>query len=94
MQNSGYRGERRSRSPSSADFAVTGRIRRGEQVCRIAGFQTRLARDFSSPADLEIVDTAGFETCATTRWRAEKFSQACENFRDTSTKAARCCRLK
>ncbi|PYI95606.1 MAG: hypothetical protein DME98_15855 [Verrucomicrobia bacterium] len=29
--------------PRSADFSATGRIRCGEQVCCIAGFQTRLA---------------------------------------------------
>ena len=30
------------RAPRSADFSATGRIRCGEQVCRIAVFQTRL----------------------------------------------------
>ncbi|PYJ86535.1 MAG: hypothetical protein DME22_04955 [Verrucomicrobia bacterium] len=40
---------------SSADF----------QVCCIAGFQTRAPLEFARPADLEIGDTAGLETCAT-----------------------------
>jgi hypothetical protein len=39
---------------SSADF----------QVCRIADFQAR--GTFARHADLEIGDTAGLETCATT----------------------------
>ncbi len=36
-------------------------------VCCIAGFPTRRTRGRSRPADLEIGDTAGLETCATTR---------------------------
>jgi hypothetical protein len=40
---------------SSADF----------QVCRVAGFQDRAHNDVVRPADLEIGDTAGWETCAT-----------------------------
>jgi hypothetical protein len=35
------------------------------QVCRIAGFQTGGSHDIERPADLEIGDTAGLETCAT-----------------------------
>ena len=44
-----------TRPTRSADF----------QVCWVAGFQTRAAREFARPADLEIGDTAGLETCAT-----------------------------
>ena len=36
-------------------------------VCCIAGFQTRRTRGRLTPADLEIGDTAGLETCAATR---------------------------
>jgi len=43
---------------SSADF----------QVCCIAGFQTRKRCDSQRLADLEVGDTAGLETCATS-WR-------------------------
>ena len=50
IQRKGAKPQRRRRS---ADF----------QVCCIAGFQTRYA--FARPADLEIGDTAGLETCAT-----------------------------
>jgi len=35
------------------------------KVCCVAGFQTRGPCDIPSPADLEIGDTAGLETCAT-----------------------------
>ena len=44
-------------SRRSADF----------QVCRIAGFQTCGVWAFQPPADLEVGDTAGLETCATCR---------------------------
>jgi hypothetical protein len=44
-----------SRNQSSAGF----------QTCRVAGFQTRKPHDIARPADLEIGDTAGLETCAT-----------------------------
>jgi len=43
------------RNRSSADF----------QVCCIGGFQTRRPQAVARPADLEIGDTAGLETCAT-----------------------------
>ena len=49
----------------SADFPATGRIRCGEQVCRVAGFQTSRPLDLAHRADLEIGDTAGLENCAT-----------------------------
>ena len=63
----------RSRNLSSADF----------QVCCVAGFQTRQAQQ--RPADWEIGDTAGLETCATVRrCLAAKFAAACENFLDNS----------
>src|SRR2546422_11582953 len=39
------------------------------QVCCIAGFQTRSPRDHTRPADLEIGDTAGLETCTTAHSR-------------------------
>src|SRR5436309_6880874 len=48
---------RPGRNRSSADF----------QVCCIVGFQTRRPRAAARPADLEIGDTAGLETCATPR---------------------------
>src|SRR6266508_1611045 len=35
------------------------------QVCCVAGFQTRRPPDLARAADLEIGDTAGLETCAT-----------------------------
>ena len=37
----------------------------GFQTCCIVGFQTRQPRVVARPADLEIGDTAGLETCAT-----------------------------
>ena len=37
------------------------------QVCCIAGFQTRRPRDIVRPADLEVGDAAGLETCVTTK---------------------------
>jgi hypothetical protein len=37
------------------------------QVCCIAGFQTRWPSGSRGPADLEVGDTAGLETCATGR---------------------------
>ena len=46
-----------SHRPCSADF----------QVCCIAGFQTCKLCDFQRLADLEVGDTAGLETCATSR---------------------------
>ena len=49
----------------SADFPATGRIRCGEQVCRVTGFQTSGPLDLAHRADLEIGDTAGLENCAT-----------------------------
>jgi ATP-dependent helicase/nuclease subunit B len=49
-------GECGAASERSADF----------QVCWVAGAQTRGASDLARPADLEIGDTAGLETCATT----------------------------
>ena len=53
---------------------------------RIAGFQTRRWHDITRPADLEIGDTAGLETCATTTsCLALKICAACENFMDSST---------
>ena len=61
----GFEPEFRSRV-RSADF----------QVCCIAGFQTRrrwtflCARAVARPADLEVGDTAGWETCATGGQRA------------------------
>src|ERR1043165_3268518 len=48
---------RQNRNQSSADF----------QVCCVAGFRTRKPRKGEARADLEIGDTAGLETCATTR---------------------------
>jgi hypothetical protein len=36
-------------------------------VCRVAGFQTRVAAEVSSSANLEIGDTAGLETGTTVR---------------------------
>ena len=45
----------------------------GFQACCVAGFQTRGSReagrahDFGRTADLEIGDTAGLETCGTSR---------------------------
>ena len=45
----------RRRKESSADF----------QVCCVAGFQTRKPYGVVRPADFEIGDTAGLETCAT-----------------------------
>jgi len=48
---------------------------------RIAGFQTRRWHDITRPADLEIGDTAGLETCATTRsCAAGKFAQENKTF--------------
>jgi hypothetical protein len=44
-------------APRSADF----------QVCCIAGFQTCKPCDSQRLADLEVGDTAGLETCATSR---------------------------
>jgi hypothetical protein len=35
------------------------------QVCCVVGFQTRVPFDLARGADLEIGDTAGLETCAT-----------------------------
>src|ERR1051326_7325995 len=35
------------------------------RVCGVAGFQTRGSLEHRRPADLEIDDTAGLETCAT-----------------------------
>ena len=46
----------------SADFPATGRIRCGEQVCRVAGFQTSGPLDLAHRADLEIDDTVGWKT--------------------------------
>ena len=37
----------------------------GFQTCRIAGFQTRRRNPIPRPADLEVGDKAGSETCAT-----------------------------
>ena len=48
------------------------------QVCCVAGFQTGGAFDssgvfsFGGAADLEVGDTAGLETCATTAWFMER----------------------
>jgi hypothetical protein len=62
---------RKPMEPKSGRRAVaqtspaTGRIRCGEQVCRVAGFQTSGPLDFAHRADLEIGDTAGLENCAT-----------------------------
>src|SRR5437899_10796960 len=47
------------------------------QVCCIAGFQTRAAHELARPADLEIGDTAGLETCATFSARGRKQSSLC-----------------
>jgi hypothetical protein len=47
---------RRSRNLSSADF----------QVCCFADFQIRRPSELHRAADLEVGDTAGLETCATT----------------------------
>jgi hypothetical protein len=47
---------RRSRDQSSADF----------QVCCVADFQIRGPSELYRAADLEVGDTAGLETCATT----------------------------
>jgi len=58
---SSHEDTKEGRQPCGADF----------QVCCIAGFQTRvpsaspMGSIFSRPADLEIGDTAGLETCAT-----------------------------
>src|SRR2546426_609557 len=46
---------RRTRNQSSADF----------QVCCVADFQIRRPAEFHRAADLEVGDTAGLETCAT-----------------------------
>ena len=55
---------------------------------RIAGFQTRRWHDITRPADLEIGDTAGLETCATTRsCAAGKFAQENKTFTDSSTES-------
>jgi hypothetical protein len=50
-----YRAARRIRNQSSADF----------QVCCVADFQIRRPSKLHRPADLEVGDTAGLETCAT-----------------------------
>ena len=46
------------------------------QVCCIAGFQTRSPHEVARPADLEIGDTTGLETCATSFADAGKKSYA------------------
>src|SRR5207247_2719441 len=53
---------------------------------RIAGFQTRRWHDITRPADLEIGDTAGLETCATTRsCGAGKFEKEQKSLTNSST---------
>jgi hypothetical protein len=54
LQRKGAKAQRRN--GSSADF----------QVCGVAGFQTCRRFSLGRLADLEIGDTAGLETCATT----------------------------
>ncbi|SRR6266480_829703 len=52
----------------------------------IAGFQTRQPHAVARTADLEIGDTAGLETCATTRGcLAAKFAQPAKIFVDSKT---------
>jgi len=52
-------------------------------TCRIAGVQTRKPRDVRQPADLEVGDTAGLETCATSERSAPRRSPACEDCHST-----------
>jgi len=63
---------RRRRNRSSADF----------QVCWVAGFQTRRAHSVAPPADWEIGDTAGLETCATLAGRLVLRKQAPDKLDD------------
>jgi hypothetical protein len=58
------RAQKRVSVQCSADF----------QVCRVAGFPTRWSS--SSGADLEVGDTAGWETCATSRWARHRYNSA------------------
>ena len=63
------------RAPRSADFSATGRIRCGEQVCRIAVFQTRLTSVVRRAQKLRHKPIGNrrysrLETCATQRRRA------------------------